>query len=91
MELTEAQRIDLTEAKAKLPEGFTIVESAQLQTLVDQKNQLQNVFRKMKPVFEMFGGGGDLMSQLPKVMPTIMQLQKDQNLGNDLQAIIEGL
>lgn len=78
--------------KEVLPEGFQVVSTDQLTELRKQKQQLETVFVKLVPVFTAFApGGGDLMSQLPRLMPAIQELQTDNELAENLNAVIERL
>lgn len=106
MELTAQQNEQIQQAFKHLPEGFEIVSSEQLQTLKGQKNSqgevikeltarillLEFVFKKLKPIFSTFsGGGGDLMSALPQLMPAITQLQTDEELKTKMAEVIASI
>lgn len=70
----------LTKAKAELPEGYEIVESAALENILDQKNTLLSVFLKFQPLLQGLGGG-DLGSMMPQLMALIPTLQNDAELA----------
>lgn len=92
LQLTPEQEDKIKQAIPLLPEGFDIVNTAQLNELRKQKQQLETVFKKLVPVFKTFSpGAGDIISQLPQLMPVIGSLQNDTELSENLNAVIERL
>jgi hypothetical protein len=77
----------LADLKPQLPEGYEIVETAQLETILLQKNTLQRIFGKFSLILNGFSGngGGSLPEMMGQIAPLIPQLQADEQLKNDLQ------
>lgn len=80
---------ELDKLNAEMEEKREIVMSKEVDALVKQKNKLLSVFKKLKPIFDTFGGQQmDLMTALPQIMPSITALQADQQLKQDLEEVI---
>lgn len=102
MALTPEQE---TKIKELLPAGYEICLTSQINELIDRKRffisdcetleqrveLLESVFKKLKPLFTGFTGGGDLMSALPQIMPVVQSLQTDKELTTNLAKIVDSL
>lgn len=88
--LLEIDRM-LTELNKEMSEAdkHALVNDAELSAVVAQNKTFRRVFTKLKPIFELGGGGGDFGTLLPKIMPAVQALQTDEELKTDLAAILE--
>lgn len=88
--LLEIDRM-LTELNKEMSEAdkHALVNDAELSAVVAQNKTFRSVFTKLKPIFELGGGGGDFGTLLPKIMPAVQALQTDEELKTDLAAILE--
>lgn len=78
--ITEEINNKLLAANNELPAGFKIVDSEDLENILDQKNTLLAVFLKFQPILQGLGGG-DLGSMMPQLMALIPTLQNDAELA----------
>lgn len=90
MEMTPQLLEQLADLKQQLPDGYDIVASKELDTLIEQHKNLLVVFTKFKPILTGFSGSGsgDMMSMMGEIAPLIPSLQADTELH---QAIVKAM